>query len=460
MGIVLALGAIAVIAMMNWIALPAILGIATKAAWLKTTPLMFGTTLTPEQLAEFKTLLEGMKVGWEDIKGLPAKVKALQDAAAKQLELETSATKMREELDQLRRQFAQRRSTPTSVRLPGRVSIECAEFIGAAYVLGNAKAGRLDMLPEHIRGTLFSKSKGILGLETKAALTTTDIPLPTEYFSEVRELISDFGVARNKMMGFPIGMGTAKPPRFKTRPSFGSIAMSAALAEKSPQIDFASLESHKIGGIVRTPREIDEQSIVPMGQFLAKYGAVEFARAEDTWAFLADGTSTYENVTGVCKTARTANNKIVMASGLTHPSDATLTHFRNLRTKVNKAALSGKRSAYYLDTTWETTLRSFNTESDLYSYIRLPDGSATLDGYPIIWTDVLQPYTTSVAADAYLAVFGAMDFWWFGEKGSPRMDFSQDVYFATDELATRFIEEIDFDYQQLDVTAVLITAAS
>src|SRR5438132_14216462 len=28
-------------------------------------------------------------------------------------------------------------------------------------------------------------------------------------------------------------------------------------------------------------REIDEQSIVAMGQFLARYGAVEFARVED-----------------------------------------------------------------------------------------------------------------------------------------------------------------------------------
>ena len=40
------------------------------------------------------------------------------------------------------------------------------------------------------------------------------------------------------------------------------------------------------------------------------------------------------------------------------------------------------------------------------------------------------------------------------------MDFSSDVYFATDELAARFIEEIDFEYQQLDVTAALLTAAS
>jgi HK97 family phage major capsid protein len=98
-------------------------------------------------------------------------------------------------------------------------------------------------------------------------------------------------------------MGTAWPARMGTRPSFGSIAMSGAVTEKSPTLTFASLESHKVGGIVRLPREIDEQSIVPMGQFLARYGAVEFARAEDTWGFLADGTGTYETVKGIVQIA-------------------------------------------------------------------------------------------------------------------------------------------------------------
>src|SRR5437899_5452720 len=106
------------------------------------------------------------------------------------------------------------------------------------------------------------------------------------------------------MAPYPIGMGTSRPARMGTRPAFGSIAMSAAISEKSPTLTFASLESHKIGGIVRLPREIDEQSIVSMGQFLASYGAIEFARAEDQWGFLADGTSTYENVKGIVQTAR------------------------------------------------------------------------------------------------------------------------------------------------------------
>jgi len=37
---------------------------------------------------------------------------------------------------------------------------------------------------------------------------------------------------------------------------------------------------------------------------------------------------------------------------------------------------------------------------------------------------------------------------------------SEHVWFANDQLAVRFIEEIDFDYAATDATAALITAAS
>ncbi len=299
-----------------------------------------------------------------------------------------------------------------------------------------------------------------LDLATRAALTTTDIPLPTEYSGEIRELISDFGVVRSRMSPYPIGMGTARPARMGTRPAFASVALSAAFPELSPTVTFASLESHKIGGIVRLPREIDQQSVVAMGNFLARYGAIEFARAEDTWGFLADGSGTYETVKGIVQIARDNTKTVVLAPTKTKPSDATLADFRALRTKVNKAALNGRLSAYYLDSTWETALPGFKTTAEPNVYQRLPDGMAIFDGYPIVWTDVLQAYSTSAQNDKPIAVFGAMSYWWMGEHGSPRLDTSEHVYFVNDQLGVRFIEEIDFDYMATDATAALITAAS
>ncbi len=123
------------------------------------------------------------------------------------------------------------------------------------------------------------------------------------------------------------------------------------------------------------------------------------------------------------------------------------------------AALTGRLSAYYLDTTWEARLPAFRTQSDPNIYQRRTDGAAVLDGYPIVWTDVLTPYGTAAAPDLPLAVFGALSFWWFGEHGSLRLDTSKHAFFANDQLAVRSIEEIDFDYAPSNATAALLTAA-
>ena len=407
--------------------------------------------LTEEQVKEFHGILGEMKGGWEEIKRLPAACQSLQDDNA-QLKSHITET----------RRLLLSRSSNRAARVPGLVSDDCARHLAAAFVLHCEKSDKLDALcsvPAQ-RAALASFARQALNLTTRAALTASDIPLPSEYGGEIRELISDFGVVRRRMSPYPIGMGVARPARMGVRPAFSSISMSSVFGEKSPTVTFASLESHKIGGIVRLPREIDEQSIVAMGQFLARYGAVEFARAEDTWGFLADGNSTYENVKGIVQIARDNSKTLPLASGKTKPSDATLDDFRGVRRLVNKAALNGRLSAYYLDSTWETRLPSFRTQAEPTVYQRLPDGTAVLDGYPIIWTDVLEPYGVAADADKPLAVFGALSFWWLGEHGSPRLDTSEHVWFANDQLAVRFIEEIDFDYAATDATAVLLTAAS
>ena len=415
--------------------------------------------MEPTVIEEFRKgitdIQSGIATTQKDLTGVKSHLQTVQDDNAR----------LKTELDSVRKQLLVRGPIAATQRRPGFVSDACARHLAATFIVGNARAGRLDLLDARQRDSLFTEARGILGLETRAALTTTDIPLPTEYFGELRELISEFGVARRNMFPFPIGKGTARPPRFKTRPAFGSIAMSAAFAEKSPQIDFATLESHKIGGIVRLPREIDDQSIVPMGQFLARYGAVEFARAEDTWAFLADGSGTYESVKGITKVAVDNSKNVQLAATKTKPSDATLADLRLMRLKVNVAALS-RGAKYYLHATWESRLREFNTEADPYIFVpNRPSapgvqGGPTFDGFPIVWTDVLEPYGTAAAAAKFLAVFGVLEYWWFGEHGQPRLDVSSDVYFATDELAARFIEEIDFDYQDVGATASLQTAAS
>ena len=408
--------------------------------------------ITEEQIHEFQVILGEVKGGWAAIKDLPAAFKTFEDEQAR----------LRQHVTDVRRLLASRSPGAARARVPGLVSDDCARYLAAHFIAHCEKSGKLEALcslPAQ-RDALAQFARGQLNLATRSALSTAEIPLPDQYGGEIRELISDFGVVRRRMSPYPIGLGTSRPARMGVRPAFGAIAISAEFAEKAPSISFAALESHKIGGIVRLPREIDEQSIVAMGQFLARYGAIEFARIEDTWGFLADGTASYETVKGIVQVARETSHALALGSTKTKPSDATLDDFRALRRKVNKAALNGRLSAYYLDTTWETRLPAFRTEDEPNVYQRLADGSALLDGYPVVWTDVLEPYGTGESADKPIAVFGALSFWWLGEHGTPRIDTSEHVWFANDQLAVRFIEEIDFDYAASDSTAALLTAGS
>ena len=89
--------------------------------------------------------------------------------------------------------------------------------------------------------------------------------------------------------------------------------MSAAFPEKvSTHIRFPRI--HKSGGLVRLPREIVERRIVPMGQFLAGCAAIEFARLEDNWGFLADGGASFEHF-GVDKRVRPGMMRELSGSG-------------------------------------------------------------------------------------------------------------------------------------------------
>src|SRR5256714_5108407 len=379
-------------------------------------------------------VIEEFRKGLSEIKeGITKADKDYTDVKTGVQKLQDENERLQADFNKLQRLYVARQSASnrSSQALPGLVSDECAGYLGASFILQCAKSGKLELLSQSsaTRDALLNTARQTLGIEVRTALTTTDSPLPVGYAGELRALIAQFGVVRKAMFPYPIGRGPAKPPRRGARPQFASIAMSAAIPEGSPSITFASLESHKIGGLVRVPREIEEQSIVPMGQFLARYGAVEFARAEDTWGFLADGSGTYEQVKGVVQICTDSGKTTVLSATKTAPSDAVLNDFRNMRLNVATPVLSTGR--YYMNATWEQRLRQFKTQQDPMIYEQHgPNGRPTLDGYDVAWTEVLQPFGVNAAPSKTLAVFGDLSYWWMGEHLGPRLDTSDQVFFV------------------------------
>jgi HK97 family phage major capsid protein len=309
--------------------------------------------------------------------------------------------------------------------------------------------------------------KTAMEMTHKAALDSTSTPLPTVYVPQVVELVWHYGQARQYATVYPLGAGTVKLPRLKAGEDdfgylgVGTAGMSQAVGEKKVTAELVTFTANKAGGLIRIPSEIEEDTFIPLGQFLARYIARQLAKLEDKTMFLGDGTSTYANQTGIGPYC-VANPTYLqtLAGGKTKPSDATIADFRNLRSSVNAAVLVDA-PAYYMHPSMEALLVTFNTLNNPLIYQRMNGTNpATLDGFPIHWVGILQPYATTAAASAFLAMFGALSYWFLGERGAPRIEVSREVFFATDEIAMRALERIDVEAMAIDAMSALRTAAA
>jgi HK97 family phage major capsid protein len=360
-------------------------------------------------------------------------------------------------------------STGKAVRAParhGEVSEDCARHLGAiAYAIG-LRRGNFSGASKDIAE---QQAKEILGAEWRAALTTSDIPLPVEYSAQIVELVSQFGSARRYGTVFPLGAGSVKLPKLTTDPTFGLIAMSGTVTEKSPQIAFVTFNAEKFGGLVRMPTEIDQDSIVAMGAFLARYGARNIALVEDYNFWASTGGASGQNGTakGLLQLVIDNSKVVQMASTKTHYSDVTLANCRAVRAVPDEAALYG--AAYYMHPTFEQQLSSFNTSGDRpynpqaqiqgYGTNPLTTGP-TLDGFPIRWVNTLPVFSTSANVSKTFILFGDPSYQYLGTRGGIRFDTSMEAGFTTDEILVRALERFTVGLMANGAVAGIETAAS
>lgn len=453
--------------------------------------LCFTTGLTPEQIRELEKAIGELKdlgvmiPGLKELMGMEGGFKAIKTLvdSLKGFDQKSEQKRVDEiqgDVKKLRKLLATNQHS-TGVRWVGNVPFvtdDCARSLTSIFVLETAKLGASALRQlnreERSHEGLIAQAREFLGIETKAALTGTEIPLPTIYVPQIIELVFAFGAARQHATVFPLGAGTVKLPRLKAGEDdfgflgVGTAGMSAAVAEKRVTAELITFTANKAGGMIRIPTELEEDTFVPLGQFLARYISRQLAKLEDKTTFLADGTATYANITGVgpyCVANPTYLRQLGV--GKTKVTDSTLNDFRAMRALVSAAVLgnmaaNGQTAAgYYMNPTLEALLVTFNTIGAPQIYVPQQGGKpATLDGWPIYWIGVSAANTGLAAPSTFIAFFGDLSFVYLGERGSVRVEVSKEVFFATDELAMRALERIDVEIMAIDAMSALQAAAA
>ena len=400
----------------------------------------FTTAFTPEQVREFGDICESLKPLAKFIPGLK-ELSATEGGIEGLAKLPKLYDELHAELRKLSKSRAGNFGSGVRINASGIavVSNDCAEHLGSMFVL---KAIQDNKIKGSVADDLLQKAAHSLGLEIRAAVAVTDIPLPVGYAAQIVELVYIYGSARKNCTVYPLTGNSTKLPRLKTgEPAFAFIAVSGPVPEKVPQTEWVTFTPGKAGGIVRIPSEIDDDSIIAIGQFVARYIAREMAKLEDTCLFLGDGSSTYNNINGIGAQSTADSNVLQLATTNSSSDKITLANIRTLRTKVTGAVL--QTAKYYAHPTMEALFISFNTSATVVPYVRKADGTATFDGFPIEWVPAMPVYSTSATLNAYQIHFGDLSWWYFGERKGIDVMTSRDVYFATDEVGMRALERFD-----------------
>ena len=429
---------------------------------------------------EMEKLFKEIGANWQNVKGVIERTKSIEANMEKlkpgelptQLEeLTKGITSVRGEMDKWKKDHLAKQQENDRTMRPGCVVTDaCARYLAAIVIQGMEAHGKLTSHPQ--REKLCQMACDTLGVQQRSTLTTSDIPMPTDFGSQVVELVWKYGQARQYATIYPLGTITVKLPKLTTSPKFGPISIAATVTEKSPQFDWVTFTAVKYGGLVRFPSEIDADSIVPLGNFIARYIAREMAVVEDANYFAANASGVWAPTVaggnlitglqvGLLQQADTLSKSITLPAGKTAVSDVTLAEIRGVRALVSTAVLQMGSGAYYMNPTLEAKLPSLNTLGAPLVY-RNEGGRATIDGWPIRWVDVLPPYDPNGTANADIPFigFGDASYHYFGLRSGMEVAHSRDVFFATDEIAIRALERFATGLMADTAFASVVTAAA
>jgi HK97 family phage major capsid protein len=285
------------------------------------------------------------------------------------------------------------------------------------------------------------------GLQINAGMATNDnssggFLVPEEMQRTLIRLRESRGVFPQFANRIPMGSDIITVPRLLADVTAYWVGEEAEITASDPELGNAELMARKLAALTKVSTELDEDSVVEIGDLVTQSMAYAMADKIDNAAFNGDGTSTYGGVLGLAnaihanatKTAETGNNSALTLD---------LADFEAAAGMFPEYPGAEPRWFMSKPVYWASAARLMDAAGG-NTNVTLSNGvpMQMFLGYPVTFVQVM-PTTTSTLASTIVAYFGDLRLGaTYGTRRSIRTEVSRERYFETDQIGIKTTERV------------------
>jgi len=305
----------------------------------------------------------------------------------------------------------------------------------------------------------FVKGEDFVKAMSSSADTSGGYLAPDEFNASLIRHVNLFGTARQFLMPVPMGRERTSIPKRTGGLTVYYPDMGQAPTASDLSFALVTLTAKKWAQLVFIDEELDEDAVIGIGELVATEMALAFAIAEDTNAFLGDGTSAFAGITGVFPSANTV--LVTMPPTKTAITDLILDDLVKTKYAVDKWVRSEPDCAWYCSSDIAGVLERM-TDLDGRPLFQGPTEGFPLRvfGYPVREVEIL-PESAEIIAGSKFIAFGSLRAWGaLGTRRSVQIKRSTEVKFLEGQITLMGVLRQDIQETSGEAMSVLRTALS
>lgn len=296
------------------------------------------------------------------------------------------------------------------------------------------------------------------------------ILVPSELSALIIEKMGRYGKFRSNAMVLPMSSDRLDVPKIEADLIIYAPGEGATITQSDMKFSMVGLTVKKFCALAVISSELEEDSLIAIGEVVGMSIARSMSKAEDLIGFMGDGTSTYFGMTGVCGALRGVDATIGNIKGLkvgtgNAYSELTLDDFEGVVSILPDDADDGARwyvNRKFFFSVMHKLARGAGA-ADMFSILTNRKERYFM-GYEVVFVSAMP----SVEADSQIcAILGDLKLGsYLGERRQLEIARSEHRYFENDLIGVRGLERIDInaygvgDTSEAGPVVGLITAAS